>query len=309
MSKIYDAVYFDWDGTAVQSRNDDATPIACLMEELLELGAKLIIISGTTYDRIADGRLHTMIRPSALKNMYLGLGRGAYQYGFHEGQPVLLKDLTPDKSQMMKLHKFCFDIHALLYEQYDYNTDVIFCRTNYCKIDLLPGHDRNGMMFLQDEEVGTVQRALEEKGVTDGLTGLIRLAASNPDLPDVKGTSDAKHLEVGFTTKGDNVDFFVDYLYNTYGVEIESCVFWGDEFADLAEGVPGSDAMMITASSRSADFFDVSDCKRPLPKGVVSLGGGVESFRRFVLDQIHKRSSMARGIDHDTETDRTSGGR
>ena len=294
MNKTYNAIYFDWDGTAVQSRHDDATPVARLMEEALEAGLKLVIISGTTYDNIAGGKLHTMISPAALNNLFLGLGRGAYQYGFQNGQPVLLKDLTPGKEQMLRLHKFCYDIHALLYERYDYNTDVIFCRTNYCKIDLLPGRDRKGLMFLQDDEVNTVQQALEEKGIAGGLTSLIRLAASNPDLPDVKGTSDAKHLEVGFTTKGDNVDFFIDYLYNTFGIGIESCAFLGDEFADLAAGVPGSDAMMITAASRPADFFDVSDGHRPLPECVASLGGGVTTFQAFLKDQTRKRNESSK---------------
>ena len=282
----YDAIYFDWDGTAVESRYADASAVVNEMEQLLLQGIKLIIISGTTYENIAGGKLHEMLCPEALNNLFLGLGRGAYQYGFRHGQLVMLEDLTPSKERMLMLHKFCYDIHELLFRQYDYNTDIVFCRTNYCKIDLLPGFDRKGLMFLQDSEVKTVQDILASKGIPDGLASLIKIAGSNPALPDVKGTSDAKHLEVGFTTKGDNVDFFVDYLYNLYGISIKSSAFIGDEFADLCQGVPGSDAMMITSKSIRADFYDVSSAQRVLPKNVISIGGGVSSFRRIIADQI-----------------------
>ena len=288
--KLYDAVFFDWDGTAVESRYADASAVAGDMEKLLMTGVKLIIISGTTYENIAGGRLHEMISAEALGNLFLGLGRGAYQYGFEAGKPVMLSDLTPPKEKMLKLHRFCYDIHEWLYREYDYNTDVIFCRTNYCKIDLMPGFDRKGLMFLQDDEVGRVLEMLAEKGVPGGLPGLIRRAASDPDLPDVKGTSDAKHLEVGFTTKGDNVDFFVEHLYNRFGIKMETSAFLGDEFADLADGVPGSDAMMITQSSKDADFFDVSSACRRLPENVVSMGGGVPAFREFIKAQTRMRT-------------------
>ena len=56
--KTYKAIFFDWDGTAVRSRKEPADKVAACMKPLLEKGVKLIIISGTTYDKIAEGRLH-----------------------------------------------------------------------------------------------------------------------------------------------------------------------------------------------------------------------------------------------------------
>lgn len=284
--KKYDAVYFDWDGTAVISRNDDARPIARVMDQVLSKGIKLIIISGTTYNNIAGGELHTMISPENLKNLFLGLGRGAYQYAFINGEPLLLQDLTPSKDWMLKLHRHCYAIHEKLYKEYNYNTDVVFCRTNYCKIDLLPNHSRGSKLFLQNEEIQMVEDALTACGFTSGMRGLIDLAASNPELPTVKATADAKHLEVGFTTKGDNVDYFVAYLQKEYGITLDNSAFIGDEFADLQPGVLGADAMMITDITRTADFFDVSCSERELPKEVARFGGGVDGFRSILEEQL-----------------------
>ena len=57
MNKGYRAIFFDWDGTAVTSRKAPVDEIVSRMKGLLNKGIKLGIISGTTIENIAGGRL------------------------------------------------------------------------------------------------------------------------------------------------------------------------------------------------------------------------------------------------------------
>ena len=59
MNKKYKAIFFDWDGTAVTSRTAPVEDAVVAMKPLLQQGTKLVIVSGTTYDKIAGGKFHT----------------------------------------------------------------------------------------------------------------------------------------------------------------------------------------------------------------------------------------------------------
>ena len=78
------AVFFDWDGTAVYSRKAPADAALSAMKPLLAQGIKLVIVSGTTIENIAGGQIETYFTPEELRHLYLGLGRGAYNYAFDE---------------------------------------------------------------------------------------------------------------------------------------------------------------------------------------------------------------------------------
>ena len=80
--KHYKAIFFDWDGTAVLSRKAPVEDAVNAMRPLLDKGVKLCIVSGTTYENIAGGKLHSHFTPKQLENLYLGLGRGAFDYGY-----------------------------------------------------------------------------------------------------------------------------------------------------------------------------------------------------------------------------------
>ena len=95
------------------------------------------------------------------------------------------------------------------------------------------------------------------------------------------------------TTKADNIDYLLENAVFAGGIDIESCCFWGDEFTNLGPGVRGSDAHMITAKSRGARFFDVSEVPLELPEPVQHVGGGVVSFLEFLIGQIGIRSGRS----------------
>ena len=151
--KHYKAIFFDWDGTAVLSRKAPVEDAVNAMRPLLDQGVKLCIVSGTTYENIAGGKLHSYFTPKQLENLYLGLGRGAFDYGYDAtGQPTILVDRVPDAKGILAVHDACYRIHRELLEKYGMNTDIVFSRPNYCKIDLMPANNRGENLFLQEGE-------------------------------------------------------------------------------------------------------------------------------------------------------------
>ena len=200
--KHYKAIFFDWDGTAVLSRKAPVEDAVNAMRPLLDKGVKLCIVSGTTYENIAGGKLHSYFTPKQLENLYLGLGRGAFDCGYDAaGQPTILVDRVPDAKGILAVHDACYRIHRELLEKYGMNTDIVFSRPNYCKIDLMPANNRGENLFLQEGEAARLQHILQQHGI-DSIETVIAMAESfgTPEMP-LRATTDAKYLEVGPTGK------------------------------------------------------------------------------------------------------------
>lgn len=287
MSKHYKAIFFDWDGTAVLSRSAPADMAAFSMKKLLQQGVRLAVISGTTIENIDRGRLHTRFTIEELQNLYYGLGRGAYNYAFQAGEPCVLHSAVPDSNTLLQIHRACFELHEILFREYGFPTDIVFSRPSYCKIDLMVDLNRGDLLFFQSSELQQLEATLQKHGFQGGLDALIRLAQ---DIGHRHGltvltTSDAKYLEVGLTSKSDNVDFLLRHLKDQYGIVPEECCFWGDEFVGLSTSLFGSDSFMLTSESRKGDFYDVSDAAGARPDGVTIVGGGVDAFLDFLGGQ------------------------
>ena len=281
--KQYKAIFFDWDGTAVLSRKAPVEDAVNAMRPLLEKGVKLAIISGTTYENIAGGKPESYFTPKQLQNLYLGLGRGAYEYGFdREGKPMILTNRVPNVDGILTIHDACYKIHRVLLEECGMNTDIVFSRPNYCKIDLMPDNNRGDNLFLQEGEAVKLQRILTSHGI-ESIETLIKLAESfGTEAMPLRATTDAKYLEVGPTGKSDNADA----LFDRFGFNAEDCCFWGDEFIGVTDSVFGSDAGMLTIKTCKGDFFDVSNLSGTRPKHVRVLKGGIRTFLDFLRAQL-----------------------
>ncbi|EGT0014158.1 HAD hydrolase family protein [Clostridium perfringens] len=288
MNKGYRAIFFDWDGTAVTSRKSPVDEIVSRMKGLLNKGIKLAIISGTTIENIASGRLQDYFTEKELENLFLGLGRGAYNYKFNKNKNLeLFNSMIPEKLVLLDVHKACFDIHMKLLEDYDYKTDIVFSRPNYCKIDLMVDNNRGEQLFLQENEVDILKENLTRHGFNEGILELIKISEEIGKKYglDLVVTTDAKYLEVGVSSKSDNVNTILRYFKDEFGILPEECSFWGDEYIGIDEGLYGSDSFMITDSSKNGDFFDVSNLKGKRPEEVIILSGGVERFLEFLSSQ------------------------
>ena len=178
MVKKYKAIFFDWDGTAVTSRTAPVEDAAAAMKPLLQQGTKLVIVSGTTYDKIAGGKFHTYFTEEEQKNLFFGLGRGAYNYQITDGRPEIFASMIPDQEGLLKIHDICYAIHVKLLREYGLKTDIVFSRPNYCKIDLMVESDRGDQLFMQGDEVEHLRRILKQHGIESGLKELIDIAES-----------------------------------------------------------------------------------------------------------------------------------
>lgn len=162
------------------------------MRPLLDKGVKLCIVSGTTYENIAGGKLHSYFTPKQLENLYLGLGRGAFDYGYNTaGEPTVLVDRVPDAKGILAVHDACYRIHRELLEKYGMNTDIVFSRPNYCKIDLMPANNRGENLFLQEGEAARLQHILRQHGI-NSIETVIAMAEffGTPEMP-LCATTDA----------------------------------------------------------------------------------------------------------------------
>lgn len=292
--KQYKAIFFDWDGTAVLSRTAPVDDVVKPMKQLLKNGVKLAIISGTTIENIAKGKLHEYFTTQELESLFLGLGRGAFNYCYKDGQPSIFKGEIPQKADLLKIHDICYQVHRELLDKYGIATDIVFSRPNYCKIDLMVENDRGNALFFQENELSILKERLESHGFMGGLKGLIQLAEEMGKKNDfsVRATTDAKYLEVGISDKSNNVNTILNHFEKAYGIKPEECSFWGDEFISMdksiciEEGIFGSDSFMITEQSKTGDFFDVSEATGDRPSNVVVLGGGVSRFISFLEEQV-----------------------
>lgn len=118
MNKKYKAIFFDWDGTAVTSRTAPVEDAVVAMKPLLQQGTKLVIVSGTTYDKIAGGKFHTYFTEEEQKNLFFGLGRGAYNYQITDDRPEIFASMIPDQEGLLKIHDICYAIHVKLLWEY-----------------------------------------------------------------------------------------------------------------------------------------------------------------------------------------------
>ena len=285
--KKYKAVFFDWDGTAVTSRTAPAEAAVSAMRPLLEKGVKLAVISGTTLENIAGGRIEEYFTKKQLENLYLGLGRGAYNYEFRDGTPYIFENKIPDQKTLLDIHRICFEIHVRLKEQYGLDTDIVFCRPNYCKIDLMADNLRGDHLFMREDELHMLRKKLKNHGIRRGLMELLELAVSIGKDYGIKvvPTCDAMYLEVGVSSKSDNVDAILGRISRESGIQAGDCAFWGDEYVGIAENIFGSDSFMRTGRTSAGDFFDVSEVSGQRPEGVKMVGGGVERFLEFLKGQ------------------------
>lgn len=286
--KKYKVIFFDWDGTAVTSRRAPVNEVIGPMKELLKQGIKLAVISGTTMENIAEGKLHHHFTPQERSNLFFGLGRGAYQYAFDdEGEPYTFQNKIPDRDTLIQIHDVCYNIHRHLFGEYGINTDIVFSRPNYGKIDLMSENDRGEALFLQEGEKELLLDKLTRHGFSGGLKALTDLAESigKANGLSVTATTDAKYLEVGISSKSDNVNTLLTYFYLNYGITAADCAFWGDEYIGFGDGIYGSDSFMITDMSKAGDFFDVSETPGSRPEGVIHTGGGVLRFLAFLNSQ------------------------
>ena len=201
------------------------------------------------------------------------------------GLTWLTRGVTPDT--VLRIHDAAYRIHRTLWQEYDYHTDIIFDRPNYCKIDLMNQNSRSQSLFLSGNEVEMVQTDLTAHGLQGGISDLLELAAGVGKQVglSLKVTCDAKYLEVGVLNKSDNVDAPPTQRDTASGYSARRVCLLGGRVTWNWQRLNGSDSFMHTILSSPGDFFDVGTVPGIRPQWVRYLGGSIHTFLSFLREQ------------------------
>ncbi|MGZ6896288.1 MAG: glycosyl hydrolase family 65 protein [Acidimicrobiia bacterium] len=289
LDRRFEAIVFDWDGTAVPDRRADAGSVRELVEALCAAGVEVAVVSGTHVGNV-DGQLGA--RPPAPGRLVLALNRGSQVYevdttGPHlveQRQATLAEDEALDAASERTVRHLA--AHGL-------KAEIVSRRLNRRKIDLIPLPEWSDPPKARiGELVDAVTARLREAGFA-GLTEVVEIAtaaARDVGLADAKVTSDAKHVEIGLTDKADAAEWLITDFARR-GIRPEEILVLGDEFGALG-GLPGSDSLMLVQQSDGAVAASVGPEPTGVPTGVVPLGGGPARFATVLADQLERRARL-----------------
>ena len=286
LDRRFEAVVFDWDGTAVPDRGADAGELRALVEELCARGLDLIVITGTHVGNV-DGQLRA--RPAGPGRLYFCVNRGSEVFAANEDGIELLQRRVATPEEEAALDRAATATVAEL-GRHGLTAAVVSQRLNRRKIDLVPEPEWADPPKARIADLlAAVQDRLWAAGL-GGLSGAVdvaRAAARAAGLADPRVTSDAKHVEIGLTDKADSARWAFAELARR-GVGSGLVLVAGDEFGPLG-GLPGSDSFLLVPEAGRAAVISVGAEPSGTPPEVHAPGGGPELFLQILADQLERR--------------------
>jgi trehalose/maltose hydrolase-like predicted phosphorylase len=283
LGRGFAALLIDWDGTAVADRVHDASAVRAKVEELCGLGIHLAVVSGTHLENI-DSQLHA--RPRGPGALHLALNRGSELYEVAEDGPRLLTRREESAAEHAALDHVAAAVIGELGRR-SLQAALVGDRPNRRKIDLLP-EEGGGAAPAKSRIADTLARS--RRRVHDaGLQSLGEVADLcrerwPRDLPPLCLTTDAKHVELGLTDKGDSMRALLR-VWADLGVGPGLVLAVGDEFGRL-DDLPGSDARMMVPEARRTTFVSVGVEPAGVPPRVHHLGGGPSTLALLLDEQV-----------------------
>jgi trehalose/maltose hydrolase-like predicted phosphorylase len=286
LDRRFEAILFDWDGTAVPDRKTDATRIRGLIEGLCAIGMDLGVVTGTHVGNV-DGQLRA--RPSGPGRLYLCLNRGSEVFVADADGVRLVerRSATPEEDAALDA---AAEATIAVLSHAGLHAELVSQRLNRRKIDLIPERE---WADPPKARIAELLDAVEVRLRAAGLSGLREAveigeeAAVRAGLADPKVTSDAKHVEIGLTDKSDSARWLIRELSGR-GIGPGLVAIAGDEFGPLG-GLRGSDSYLLVPEAARATPFSVGAEPTGTPAGVLSLHGGPDRFTAFLEDQLERR--------------------
>ena len=286
LDRRFEAVVFDWDGTAVPDRSADAGELRALIEELSALGLDLIVITGTHVGNV-DGQLGA--RPAGPGRLYFCVNRGSEVYAAKSDGIELVDRRQATLAEDEALDSAAAETVAELGRR-GVTAEVVSQRLNRRKIDLIPEPE---WADPPKARIGELLAAVEARLHGAGLTGIgdaveVALAAARTaGLADPRVTSDAKHVEIGLTDKADAARWTFAEL-GRRGIGPGLVLIAGDEFGPVG-GLTGSDSFLLVPEGSRATALSVGAEPNGTPGDVLELGGGPALFLQVLADQLERR--------------------
>jgi Pyridoxamine 5'-phosphate oxidase len=244
----FEAVVFDWDGTAVADRRADTQDLRHQVESLCAAGFHLFVVSGTHVGNV-DSQLAA--RPAGPGTLHLCLNRSSEVFEITGTGPTLVWHRVATDAENRRL-----DATARLTEDRlrtaGVEALVVSHRLNRRKIDIIPDPAwADPPQARIAELLGAVTARLDAAGtmpLTDAVD-LARRSAHDAGLVDPRITSDVKHVEIELTDKSDSARWAAHWLAQR-GITGRLILVAGDEFGPLG-GVAGSDSLMVVPQDAS----------------------------------------------------------
>jgi hypothetical protein len=282
-------IVLDWDGTAVENRQEDASPVRERLTCLLQFGVSIVITTGTHFGNI-DGQLCEAIRDPAKVRLVVSCNRGSEIYGFGaDSAPVwrYRRQATPEEDRL--LTAISEAVRDAIVRRTGLQIDIVYDRLNRRKLDLIPVPE---WADPPKSEIGALRAAtdarLEQAGFAGGIGAVVVLAqqlAAQYGLPNARITSDAKDVEIGLTEKADAMAWVLQELMMPAALPASDVLILGDEFGPVG-GTTGSDARMLIPELSAAIAVSVGPEPAGLPSGVLHLPGGPPRFLALMDQQI-----------------------
>ena len=243
----FEALLFDWDGTAVADRAAATDELRRQVENLCKLGMHLAVVSGTHVENI-DGQLRA--RPEGPGSLHLLLNRGSEVFRVDAAGPNLVHRRIASPGEDAALSRSAqVAVERLAARGLD--ARVVSSRLNRRKIDLIPEPEWADPPKARIAELlEAVEARLRARGIGGILevVGLVEGAAAAAGLKNARVTSDAKHVEVGLTDKSDSARWIFERWWEL-GVGAGLTLIAGDELGPLG-GLPGSDSRLLVADAK-----------------------------------------------------------
>ncbi|MGA7988027.1 MAG: glycosyl hydrolase family 65 protein [Candidatus Dormiibacterota bacterium] len=297
LQRRFEAIAFDWDGTAVSDRRADALPVRRQIEQLVSFGVEVGVTSGTHVENI-DGQLQA--RPAGPGHLYLCVNRGSEIYEANSTGVHLIHRRSASTAEELALDRAA-ERTAEALQEHGLTPVPITRRFNRRKLDLIATPDWADPPKARIAElVDAVSARIRASGL-GSLAAVVELAtgaARDAGLEDPRVTTDGKFVEIGLTDKSESLRWLMAKWWGS-GIGPGLTVIAGDEMGSLG-GVRGSDHYMVVPEAQRASVLSVGVEPEGVPQEVVHIGGGPRAFLTFLADQTarHQTHELP-GIDID----------
>jgi trehalose/maltose hydrolase-like predicted phosphorylase len=282
----FEALLFDWDGTAVPDRQADASAVRTRIEALCAAGVHVFVVSGTHLENVD---LQLGARPSGWGRLHVCCNRGSEVFEVDEAGPTLVHRRQATSAEDRALTLAAERTVAALRER-GLEAEVVSQRLNRRKIDLIPLAE---WADPKKADIGRLAKAVSARLAAAGIADLAEVVdvatdvARGSGVVDPRITSDVKHIEVGLTDKSDSAAFAAGWLA-TRGLTGRLVLIAGDELGPVG-GLAGSDSLMLVPALARAVVISVGVEPGGVPEGVVHLGGGPARFLDLLDEQLARR--------------------
>src|ERR1017187_217578 len=297
LQRRFEAIAFDWDGTAAPDRRADASPVRRQIEQLTSLGVDVGVISGTHVENI-DGQLQA--RPAGPGHLYLCVNRGSEIYEADSSGVHLVERRTAAEAEEVALDRAAERTAAALHAR-GLTPLPITRRVNRRKLDLIPTPGWEDPPKARIAElVDAVSARIRACGL-GSLAVVVELAiraARDAGLEDPRVPADGKFVEIGLTDKSESLRWLMATWWGS-GIGSGLAVIAGDEMGPLG-GFRGSDHYMLVPEAQGGSVISVGVEPEGIPPEVAHVGGGPGAFLTFLEDQtLRHQTHELPGIDID----------